>query len=194
MKISYEEQQATRGVLGKYKSEICKNSILVCVVALQKKTYCLLNLTKVRCDICKKWTAICKCGIYEGKQLFKFATTPHSKGKELKQLNFMSYVDILLGKSYVTQTRCRFEQEKKIMKLCFKKSKSIVNFDDSNYLLSCKIHNIPFKKKNYVKFFCKRNSCKDTFLILNSMSQKLPRYNSTLFHIEKGEFHIWNKV
>ena len=129
MEISYEEQQATRGVLGKYKSEICKNSILVCIIALQKKSYCLLSLTKVKCHFCKKWTAICKCGIYEGKQLFKFATTPHSKGKELKQLNFMSYVDILLGKSYVTQTRCRFEQEKKIMKLCFKKSKSIVNFE-----------------------------------------------------------------
>ena len=92
LNISYLDQQATRGVLGKYKSEICKNSILVCVVALQKKTYCLLCLTKIKCDVCQKWTAICECGIYSGKQLFRLNTTPHSKGKDLKQLNFSVYI------------------------------------------------------------------------------------------------------
>ena len=193
LKISFEDQQVTRGVLGKYKSEICKNSVLVGVIALQKKTYCLLSITKVKCDVCKKWTAVCKCGTYSGKQLFKFAFNPHSKAKDLKQLNFLSYVDVLLGKPYATQTRYRFEQRNKQLKLSLKKYKSIVNFDDSNYLLSCKIHNIPFSKKNYANFFCKKKSCKEAFLILNSISQNFTQYKNTLFSIEQEKVQLWSE-
>lgn len=193
MNISYEEQMSTHGVLGKYKSEICKDSILVCVVALQKKTYCILSLTKVKCDECKRWTASCVCGFYSGIQLYKFSFTPHSKGKDLKQLNFTLFLDALLGKNYTTQTRYRFEQRGKQLTLNLKKYRGLINFDDTNYQLSCKIHNIPLCSTNYSKFYCNRNSCKDAFKVMNLMKENLFQSDrQTFFHLNKnGDFQIW---
>ena len=192
MNISHQEQSATHGVLGKYKSEIPKDSILVSVIALQKKTYCLLTLTKVRCEWCKRWTATCKCGKYSKNQLYKFSFTPHSKGKDLKQLNFSAFIDTLLGKSYTTQTRYRFEQQRKQLKLNLKKYKGLINFDDANYQLSCKIHNIPFCSGNLSSFFCHKNSCKDAFDILNLMQQNLFQSDSQILFClnENGGFQL----
>ena len=190
--ISYDEQIATQGVLGKYKSEICKNSILVAVIALQKKTYCLLSLTKVKCNQCQKWTALCMCEKYQGVQLFEFAITPHSKGKDLKQLNFLSYIDILLGKPHLTQTRHRFEQRNKQLKLTHTKYKSIVNFDDANYQLSCKIHNVPFVMDNHAEFICQKLSCKDAFVTLNLTRDFLLQNQIPLVYIKNGQLFLWN--
>ena len=41
MQLTTEDKQENKGIIGKYKSEIDKNDILVGYIALQKKCYCI---------------------------------------------------------------------------------------------------------------------------------------------------------
>ena len=88
------------------------------------------------------------------------------------------------------QSRYRFEQCGKKLRLNLKKYKSLLNFDDSNYLLSCKIHNLPLKKDNYAKFFCQEVSCKQAFPTLELIRDILSQPKPVSFFIEKGKICI----
>ena len=68
MKLTTEDKEKNSGLIGKYKSEIDSDTILMGVIALQKKCYCLLLIKQFKCPLCQKYSALCECVVnYQGK-------------------------------------------------------------------------------------------------------------------------------
>ena len=104
----------SRGKIGKYKSEIDCNSILIGFVGLQKKSYCILQLRKHKCSVCYRFTSHCTCSNkFNGLQLYSMHSNPTAKGKNLSRLDFKSYLHALTNPAKVTETSFRFEQKNK---------------------------------------------------------------------------------
>ena len=106
LKISVEESKNNKGILGKYKSEIDKDDILMGYIALQKKCYCLLIMRQMKCCLCQNYTALCQCDVnYQGKQLYYIVDTSSAKGKDVKQLSFANYLESLVQNTWNCEGR-----------------------------------------------------------------------------------------
>ena len=113
------------GKIGKYKSEIDADNILIGYIGLQKKCYCLLQLIMYRCKVCYQITSRCTCSNYfKGAQLYFLSSTPTAKGKNLSSLDIKSYLYALTQPKRDFQTSFRFEQNKKSLTLSCKKYQS----------------------------------------------------------------------
>ena len=194
MNISVNERTKNEGIIGKYKSEIDKDSVLMGFIALQKKCYCLLILTKFLCPNCQKYSANCKCEItnYQGKQLYHIVDNPTAKGKNVNQLNFESYLESILFAKWKTETRVKISQERKKLFFSFLKYKSIVCFDDSNFSLDCRIHNASFSDLNHILSRCSEQSCKFSFKYLSYLFENLAKLKGKLFYFENGMLKSWS--
>ena len=192
VKLSAEDKEKNRGVIGKYKSEIKPDSILIGYVALQKKCYCLLLLNRFKCYSCQKYSIHCSCkNNYQGKTLYYITFNPTAKGKEVKNLSFANYVKCLSENQWECETRYEIRQKQKQLAFSFQKYKSVNNFDDSNFTLDCCIHNIPFSLSNQSLFKCKEESCKDSFNYVNFLHTNLDQFKDRLFYFEKNELIIF---
>ena len=200
MKLSAQEKENNRGVLGKYKSEIDKDSILLGYLALQKKCYCLLILKQYKCPHCQSYTALCKCIVnFQGKQLYYMTDNPVAKGKEVKQLSFYIYLKSLLYTEWTTQRRHKIEQEKKSLYFALKQYRGITNFDDSNFTLNCGLHNVPFHASNHVAAECDDRNCKkksanSTLTKAAFIEKNFDFFRKSLYYFENGKIKIWQKI
>ena len=194
MNISYEEKHKNEGVIGKYKSEIDKDSILMGYIALQKKCYCLLILKMYICPVCQKYTSICKCEVtnYQGKTLYYIVDNPTAKGKHVNQLSFYTYLESMLFNEWKTETRVKISQERKKLFFSFMKYKSIICFDDSNFSLDCGIHNVPFSNVNQIFNKCSEKNCKFSFKYLSYLYKNLETLKKELFFFENGMLKCWS--
>ena len=195
LKISVEESMNNRGILGKYKSEIGQDDILIGYIALQKKCYCLLIMRQMKCCLCQNYTALCQCDVnYQGKQLYYIVDTSSAKGKDVKQLSFANYLESLVQNTWNCEGRYRISQNNKKLRFSFQRYKSIVNFDDSNYSLDCKIHNVPFSSSNQNMYKCKDTSCANSSIYLHYFDAHFETIKKTLFYFENNELKSWSKA
>ena len=194
MNISMQEKIQNGGIIGKYKSEIDKDSVLMGYIALQKKCYCLLIFKKILCPVCQIHSSICKCksSIYQGKQLYYLVTNPTAKGKNVNKLNFHSYLESILFNRWKSETRVKISQERKKLFFSFMKYKSIICFDDSNFSLDCRIHNVPFSDSNHIFNKCYAQSCKFSFEYLTYLFENLEKMTNQLFYFENGALKCWS--
>ena len=193
MKVSAADKESNRGVIGKYKSEIEHDVLLMGFIALQKKCYCLLMIKQLKCKLCQKYTALCQCVInYQGKQLYYIIDDASAKGKQVKQLSFANYVETLLSNQWKSESRYKIAQGNKKLYFAYLRYKSLTSFDDSNFTKKCGIHNTPFLDANHISSECNESSCKDSFSYLNYIEQNLNQMKKMLFFFENGEMKIWS--
>ena len=194
MRLSAEDKEKYRGVVGKYKSEIKQESVLIGYVALQKKCYCLLLLNKFKCSLCQNYSMHCSCkNNYQGKDLYYITFNPTAKGKEVKKLSFANYVKCLSENQWECESRYVIRQKRKQLAFSFLKYKSLTNFDDSNFTLDCNIHNVPFSHSNHLLSNCKEESCKDSFNYINFLHTNLDQFKDRLFYFENDELITFEK-
>ena len=193
MNLSCREKLQNKGIIGKYKSEIDEDSLLMGYIGLQKKCYCLLIMKKFLCPICQKYSSICKCKMsnYQGKQLYYILDNPTAKGKLVNQLSFQNYLDSILFNELKCENRFRIAQERKKLFFEFTRYKSINCFDDSNFSLDCGIHNVPFSNFNKICNRCSDQSCKFSFKYLSYLHQNLEALKKELFVFENGVLRCW---
>ena len=193
MKLSAEDRAQNKGVLGKYKSEIDKDAILIGYIALQKKCYCLLILKQYKCNHCQKYSALCQCIInYQGKQLYYMTDNATAKGKQIRQLSFSLYLKALLHNEWQTETRYKIEQENKHLHFAYKQYRSIINFDDSSFTFDCGVHNVPFHISNHVLTECNESSCKSFLTNASCIEKNFHTLTESLFFFENGEMRAWS--
>ena len=193
MQLTTEDKQENKGIIGKYKSEIDKNDILVGYIALQKKCYCLLTMRQMKCSICQKYSALCQCVVnYGGKQLYYIVDNPSAKGKDVKQLSFANYLESLSSNRWNCESRYKISQENKKLRFEFKRYKSIMHFDDSNFSLDCGIHNAPFSFSNHTLYKCYDPSCKKSSMYINQLDTWFKKLKEMLFYFENGELKTWS--
>ena len=193
MKLTNEDKEKNSRLIGKYKSEIDSDTILMGVIALQKKCYCLLLIKQFKCPLCQKYSALCECVVnYQGKQLYYIIDNVTAKGKDVKQLSFVRYLEALLHNQWTCEQRYRISQERKELHFAFKKYRSIINFDDSNFTLNCGIHNAPFFSSNHISSQCNEESCKNYTIIANKLEEQFEMLTKTLFYFENGNMNAWS--
>ena len=117
---------------------------------------------------------------------------PTAKGKNVNQLNFESYLESILFAKWKTETRVKISQERKKLFFSFLKYKSIVCFDDSNFSLDCRIHNVPFSDLNHIFSKCSEQSCKFSFKYLSYLFENLAKLKGKLFYFENGMLKSWS--
>ena len=193
MNISETQKLQNKGIIGKYKSEINEDSVLMGYIGLQKKCYCLLIMKKFLCPICQKYSSICKCKMsnYLGKQLYYIQDNPTAKGKLVNQLSFKNYLHTILFNELKCESRFKIVQERKRLFFEFMRYKSINCFDDSNFSLDCGIHNVPFSNTNQIFSKCSDQSCKFSFKYLSYLHQNLEALKKELFVFENGVLKCW---
>ena len=193
MNITCREKLQNKGIIGKYKSEIDEDSVLMGYIGLQKKSYCLLIMKKFLCPVCQKYSYICKCKFsnYQGKQLYYILDNPTAKGKLVNQLSFQNYLDSILFNELKCENRFKIAQERKKLFFEFMRYKSINCFDDSNFSLDCGIHNVPFSNFNQISNKCSDQSCKFSLKYLSYLHQNLEALKKELFVFENGVLKCW---
>ena len=193
MKLTSEDKEKNRGVIGKYKSEIGQDSVLLGLIGLQKKCYCLLIIKQYKCPLCKKYSALCHCEMdYQGKQLYHIINNATAKGKDVKQLGFVRYLEALLHNKWVNEHRYKISQERKELNFTFKKYKSIINFDDSNFTLNCGIHNVPIFSSNHITPDCMDKSCQHFVTYAKFIEKHFETLSNLLFYFEDGNMKVWS--
>ena len=193
MKLTTADKEINRGIIGKYKSEIEQDVLLMGFIALQKKCYCLLMMKQLKCKLCQKYTALCQCVMnYQGKQLYYIIDDASAKGKQVKQLGFANYLEALLSNQWNCEARYKIAQENKKLYFAYLRYKSLSSFDDTNFTKKCGIHNTPFLDKNHISSQCNETSCKDSFSCLHYIEKNLKHMKSMFFYFENGEMKIWS--
>ena len=194
MKISAVDKESNKGIIGKYKSEIEHDVLLMGFIALQKKCYCLLMMKQLKCKLCQKYTALCQCVTmnYQGKQLYYIIDNASAKGKQVKQLSFANYLETLLFNRWNCESRYKIAQENKKLYFAYLRYKSLTSFDDSNFTKNCGIHSRPFLDTNHTSSKCNETSCKDSFTYLNYIEKNLEQMKKKSFSFENGEMKIWS--
>ena len=193
--LNQQDISKTKGQLGKYKSEIDKDSVLLGFIGLQKKSYSVLILTKYKCSKCKEMTAVCKCDKnYRGIQLYYIQSKSTAKGKNVKLLNFESYLTTMTSNSFSTELRCKFEQKNKQTVMSLKKMRSLSKFDDSNFTRSCGVHNLQFSSNNRDRYLCDIVDCGATRKSINILKDALPNLFLHLYYFNNGNLQIWTNA
>ena len=192
MKLSTVDKETSKGVLGRYKSEIEQDMILIGYIALQKKCYCLLMMKQFRCNICQKYSALCICAEnYQGIQLYYIVDNASAKGKQVKQLSFVNYLETLLLNSWNCESRYKISQNNKKLYFQYLRYKSLSSFDDSNFTKKCGIHNTPFLKTNYIFQECDEENCKEAFSHLHHILNQFKKMLECKYFFENGEMKVW---
>jgi hypothetical protein len=137
---------SARGEIGRYKLETKRDSILIGLVALQKKAYCLLLLKEYFQD--------------GERKIYKLQGNPTAKRLDTKQLDFKTYLKALISNKVPPQLKRKFEQRNKQLYLVMKRYKCLNSFDVSNFTKHCGVHNVPFSARNMSNYICNEPSCK----------------------------------
>ena len=169
LKLTDDEIQRNKGVIGVYKSELTKNIIFAGFISLQKKSYCLLLLEPKSND--SKIT------------FFSLTDSPTARRIDASQLRFKNYIHALSLHQIQTQSRWKFEQSHKNIHMTLKKYKGLVAFDESNYTKSCGFHNIFISSKNNREYNCK-------LCIDGKSSNSLSVLKNNLNEMQKGAFYF----
>ena len=144
-----------KGEIGRYKLETKQDSILIGLIAMQKKAYCLLILKEHKCDN-RAPGSLCK-----DKTLYELQGNSTAKRLDTKQLKFQTYLDALRSIKVTPQLKCKFEQRDKNLFFVMKRYKSLNSFDVSNFTKNCGIHNVPFSTRNLSNYICQDPFCKE---------------------------------
>ena len=150
-------------------------------------------MRQMKCSICQKYSALCQCVVnYGGKQLYYIVDNPSAKGKDVKQLSFANYLESLSSNRWNCESRYKISQENKKLRFEFKRYKSIMHFDDSNFSLDCGIHNAPFSFSNHTLYKCYDPSCKKSSMYINQLDTWFKKLKEMFFYFENGELKTWS--
>ena len=174
-----------KGEIGRYKIETKQDSILMGLIAMQKKAYCLLILKEHKCDNCA-YGSVCK-----DKKIYELQGNSTAKRLDTQQLKFQTYLDALRSIKVSAQLKCKFEQRDKNLYFVMKRYKSLNSFDVSNFTKNCGIHNVPFSTRNLSNYFCRDPFCKELIQpVLRTLSQKIDDLMGKKFYFLNGKLCI----
>ena len=114
-----------------------------------------------------------------------------AKGKQVKQLSFVNYLETLLLNSWNCESRYKISQNNKKLYFQYLRYKSLSSFDDSNFTKKCGIHNTPFLKTNYIFQECDEENCKEAFSHLHHILNQFKKMLECKYFFENGEMKVW---
>ena len=183
--LTHTYMLSKKGEIGRYKLETKQDSILIGLIAMQKKAYCLLILKEHKCDNCAPGS-LCK-----DKTLYELQGNSTAKRLDTKQLKFQTYLDALLSIKVTLQSKRKFEQRDKNLYFVMKRYKSLNSFDVSNFTMNCGIHNVPFSTRNLSNYICQDPFCKEFIKpVLRTLSQNIDDLMEKKFYFSNGKLCV----